>query len=106
MSKKSAVSNLEEAPWRDVSRVGAAEGKPNGGRTLVARSRAHVAIETTEVFGGERCQVHQGKERDSHRACIRRKVAKLCWTVLLGTLLLCTTDVSFFLTRTSRTGWN
>src|SRR5207244_138143 len=62
-----------------------ATGERSSGRALDARSRPHAAVDTAEVFGGAGGRVHQGEERDSHRAVVHEREAQLRGAALLGT---------------------
>jgi Transposase IS200 like len=59
------------------------EGTPD------VRSRAHAAVDSTEVRGRVGGRVHQGEERHPHRANVHGAEAQLRRAALLGARLLC-----------------
>src|SRR4051794_41035427 len=61
--------------WACLPRAYGAQRESGRGRALDDRSRAHVAIDPAEVRGCERRRLHQGQERDAHRADVRRAEA-------------------------------
>ena len=68
----------------DHSGFSAAEGKRGGGGASDGRSRAHVAIDTTEVLGLGGGGVYQGQECDCDSAKVHGSSEELCGAEFLG----------------------
>ena len=67
-----------------IPQVGCAEGKPDRGGASVAGSCAHDDRDPAEIRSVASDRLHQGKERDTLGARVRRKETKFCWSKLLG----------------------
>ena len=66
--EQGALPRAAPVPEGGVPTLGAASGKRGGRRTSVGGSRPHDVVDPTEGLGGPDGRVHQGKERDPHRA--------------------------------------
>ena len=71
-----------------VPQFGGALGMPSGGGASDARSRTHAVERAAEVFGVQRDGVHQGQERDSSGAGVRRATKELRGAAFLGARIL------------------
>src|SRR5262245_55524056 len=75
--EKDALWRTSKAPRVGVQTTCGREGVPNRGRTLDARPRAHVDLDSAEVLGGSGHWVHQGEERHSRGANLLGATAQL-----------------------------
>ncbi len=73
---------------RGAAALGPAPGKRRGRRASDAGPRPHDDLDSAEVLGGAGDRVHQGEERDPHRAGVCGAVAQLRRATLLGAGLL------------------
>src|SRR6266508_2394388 len=73
----------------DHTRVSETEGGRGGGGALDGGSRAHVVVDTAEVFSVRGGGVHQGQECDSNSPKVYGPGEEFCRSKLLGEGVLC-----------------
>src|ERR1700679_2037058 len=71
-----------------VSGTGAAEGMRDNRGASDGRPCAHVALDSTEVFGGPGAGVSEGENGDPHCSGVCWAEAELCGAAVLGARLL------------------
>src|SRR5262245_28599474 len=90
--KKVAVWANPTALGQCIPRARPAQGMPDRGRALDARSCAHVDINPAEVFGGRGDRVFEREELDLDCAKCRAQVAQFSGPQVLGQGVLCFDD--------------
>lgn len=83
------VRQSSEAFGRGVPEACRAEGVQDRRRASAGGPCSHDDLDTTEICSVAGCGIHEGQERDSPCASIRRKEAELRRAKLLGARILC-----------------